>query len=227
MIPVSTIITRVVDLLMDYDRTEGKSRWSTDELIRWLNEGCVEVLARKPSSCAKVTNHILVEGTHQTIPANGTILFDVICNVVSAVTPTTPNALPKSTSPVRRTDKNKMDAIVPTWHYETPSSVIKHYMFEERTPLDFFVYPPSVAGAMVKISYAAVPAIVTALTDSLDMNYDTVSALTNYVTFRAKSKDGQYASAAEAQAFYALFEASIGSQNNSQSVVSPNQPGNA
>ena len=51
--------------------------------------------------------------------------------------------------------------------------------------------------------------------------------MVNYVAYRAKAKDSQYANAGEAAAFYAAFGDALGMQTQTQSAASPNQPGNS
>jgi hypothetical protein len=49
----------------------------------------------------------------------------------------------------------------------------------------------------------------------------------NYACFRAKSKDSEYANAAEAAGFYGAFNDALGQTQQGQSANSPNQPGNS
>ena len=219
MIPVQQIIERVTDLLLDKERGADAARWLDDELIRWINDSRMAIIARKPSACGKVANLTLVAGTHQTIPDDGYVLFDVIRNMGTSGT-----APGRS---IRRTDRQNIDDADLYWHTDEPKSEISQFVYDDRTPKDFFVTPPSVAGVQVLISYAAIPAEVAALADSLDIGLENMDAVVNYVAYRAKSKDSEYANAAEAAAYYGAFNDALGVQNQSQNAMSPNQIGNS
>ena len=94
-------------------------------------------------------------------------------------------------------------------------------------PKNFFVTPPAIAGTKVQAAYAAIPPEVTATTDTLDIALEYIDAVVNYACFRAKSKDSEYANAAEATAFYGAFNDALGVTQQGQSANSPNQPGNS
>jgi hypothetical protein len=219
MIPVQTILDRVIDLLLDYDRAEDEARWSDPELIRWINDSRMAIITRKPSACSKIATVALAAGSHQSIPSDGTILFDVICNM--GTSGTTPGRS------IRRTDRQNLDDDDLYWHKSTAKTEISQFTFDDRTPKDFFVWPPAVAGTQIKLSYAAIPAEVSASTDTLDIGLEVMDAVVNYVAYRAKSKDSQYANAGEAAAFYGAFGEALGLQAQTQNAASPNQPGNS
>ncbi len=218
MIAVQDIIDRVTDLLLDKDRAADEARWADDELIRWINDSRMAIITRKPSACAKIATQALVAGSYQTIPFNGTQLFDVICNMGAGTTPG---------RSIRRTDRQNLDDDDPYWHSTTQASVISQFTFDDRNPKDFFVYPPAVAGTNVRISYAAIPDAVATVSDNLDIGLEAMDAVVNYVAYRAKSKDSEYANAAEAAGFYGAFGEALGLQAQSQNMASPNQPGNS
>lgn len=219
MIPVQDIIDRVTDLLLDKDRGDDEARWKDDELVRWINDSRMAILVRRPSACSKVANLILDAGTQQNIPADGVVLLDVIRNM--GVDGTTIGRA------IRRTDRQNIDDVDPDWHIATGSAVISQYTYDDRTPYIFFVSPPAIAGTQVAISYAAIPAEIAATTDTLEIGLENLDAVVNYVAYRAKSKDSEYANAGEAQAYYGAFNDALGVVKQAQAETSPNQPGNS
>ena len=218
-IPVQEILDRVTDLLLDKDRADDEARWSNDELIRWINDSRMAIITRKPSACSKVTVVPLVAGCHQTIPSNGVQLLDIICNMgMDGATPG---------RSIRRTDRQNLDDDDLYWQSATPKVEISQFTYDDRTPKDYFVSPPAKAGTQIKISHAAIPDAVTSPSDTLDIGLEVMDAVVNYVAFRAKSKDSQYANAAEAAGFYSAFGDALGVQTQTQAAASPNQPGNS
>jgi hypothetical protein len=218
-IPVQDILDRVTDLLLDKDRTEEAARWTDAELLRWLNDCRMAILTRRPVACSKITTFTLTAGTYQAIPSDGTQLLDIIRNM--GLDGTTPGRS------IRRTDRQNIDDHDLYWHSATPSTEISQFTYDDRTPKNFFVSPPAVPGTKVLASYAAIPPAVTSTTGDLDIALEYTDAVVNYVCYRAKSKDSEYANAAEAGAFYGAFNDALGVTQQGQSANSPNQPGNS
>lgn len=218
-IPVQDIIDRVTDLLLDKDRQDDEARWADAELFRWINDSRMAILTRRPVACSKIAKFTLVAGTYQTIPADGTQLLDIIRNM--GLDGNTPGRS------IRRTDRQNIDDHDLYWHSATQSAEISQFTYDDRTPKDFFVTPPAVAGTKIMASYAAIPAAIANAADNLDIALEYLDAVVNYVCFRAKSKDSEYANAAEAAAFYGAFNDALGVTQQGQSANSPNQPGNS
>jgi len=218
-IPVQEILDRVTDLLLDKDRADDQARWSNDELIRWINDSRMAIITRKPSACSKIVTVALAAGSHQTIPSNGVQLLDIICNMGMD------GASPGRS--IRRTDRQNLDDDDLYWQSATQKVEISQFTYDDRTPKDYFVSPPAKAGTQIKISHAAIPDQVNAPEDSLDVGLEVMDAVVNYVAFRAKSKDAEYANAAEAAGFYGAFGDALGVQTQTQAAASPNQPGNS
>lgn len=218
-IPVQEILDRVTDLLLDKERGDEEARWIDEELLRWINDSRMAIITRKPSACSKITVVALAAGSHQTIPANGVQLLDLICNMgMDGATPG---------RSIRRTDRQNLDDDDLYWQNAKQSSEISQFTYDDRTPKDYFVSPPAKVGTKIKISHAAIPDPITAATDTLDVGLEVMDAVVNYVAYRAKSKDSEYANAGEAAAFYAAFGDALGTQTQTQAAASPNQPGNS
>jgi hypothetical protein len=128
---------------------------------------------------------------------------------------------------IRRTDRQNLDDDDLYWHKSTPKSEISQYAFDDRIPRRFYVYPPAVAQTQIEIAYAKNPDAITKIEDGLEFQPEYIDAVVNYVCYRAKSKDSQYANAAEAAAYFGAFNDALGVQGASQTAASPNQPGNS
>lgn len=216
-IPVQDIYDRVIDLLLDADRSQP--RWPDAELVRWINDSRMAVITRRPQASAAIETMQLVAGSKQSIPADGTILLDVIRNM--GATGTTPGRS------IRRTDRQGIDDMAPYWHKSAATNEVSQFTFDDRMPKDFYVYPPSRGESHVELSYTKIPAAITAIGGNLEMSLEYMDAVVNYVAYRAKSKDSEYANAAEAAAYYGAFTDALGVNANSQVATSPNQPGNS
>ena len=217
MIAVQDIISRVADLLLDTDRADDQARWTNGELIRWINDSRMAIITRRPQAGAVIETLSLVAGSLQSVPEGAVTFLDATRNMKDDV----PGRV------IRRTDRQNIDDEDLYWHKSTPKSEISQFAFDDRIPRRFYVYPPAVAGTQIEVAYAKNPATVAALTDELDFQPEYIDAVVNYVCYRAKSKDSQYANAAEAAAYYSAFNDALGVQSGSQTAASPNQPGNS
>lgn len=219
MIPVQDIIDRVTDLLLDKDRADDEARWTNGELIRWINDCRMAIITRRPQAGAVIETMSLVTGTLQTVPDNAVSFLDAIRNMGDDGQ--TPGRS------IRRIDRQSIDDDDLYWHKMAPKSEISQFTFDDRIPRQFYVYPPAKAGTHIEISYAKNPTAVTSTADSIDFQPEYIDAIVNYVCYRAKSKDSQYANAGEAAAYYSSFNDALGVQTQTQNAASPNQPGNS
>jgi len=205
----ANVITRAQDLIQD---TTGV-RWPEAELLRYLNDGRREVCIMRPDLYASNTVHAMVAGTKQSIPADGNRFLDAVRNI---------NADDSPARAVRIVEREVLDAQLPDWHASTPGA-IRHFMFDERSPRIFYVYPPATSGQKLEIAYASNPVEITNTSTEL-VNEDVYAgALTDYLCYRAYSKDAEYAGNFErAAAHYTQFRGLLGVGGSLNMSVSPN-----
>lgn len=215
-VTAQSIIRRVVETLNDTTSV----RWPVAELVRYLNDGQREVGTYRPDALVSGATHNLVAGSKQALPANGIKLMDIVRNDST------------SSRAIRMTNRQILDAQIPNWHNLTGATEILHFIYDPRDPLVFYVYPPAAAsGAAVYMIYAGTP---TAITEPADgSTYANVSgnigvpdifanALTDYVLYRAYTKDTEYAgNAARATAHYQAFTNALTVEANATAVASP------
>jgi hypothetical protein len=209
-ISVATLIQRAGFLLQD----ESHVRWTVAELISWINEGAGALVTVRPSAGSKLVVLTLVAGTQQQLDDDVVQLLDVVRNVgADGVTPG---------GAIRLAERHLFDSADPSWHTRAGKATIKHYIYDDRTPDVFYVYPPALANTKVQASITAMPALVVTGTDSLQLDTQFESALVNYVVFRALAKDSEYANGAIATGYYQAFQAALGGKDAGEQSVSPN-----
>ncbi len=219
MILVQDIIDRVTDLLLDKDRADDAARWDNSELLRWVNDCRMAILTRRPQACTKYETVALIAGSKQTLPENGVELIDIVRNMgMDGLTPG---------RSIRRTDRQNIDDMDLYWHKGAQKAEISQFTYDDRAPKTYYVSPPAKVGTHIEMAYAAIPAAVTSISDSLDLGLEYMEPVVNYIAYRAKSKDSQYANAGEAAAFYGAFADALGATSAGQTATSPNQPGNS
>ena len=219
-ITAQSLVLRVVDISQD----KTSIRWTVNELIRAINDAQREIVMYRPD--AMVTNSAisLAAGPKQALPNNGTKLIDV----------------PRNTngSAVRLTNREILDAQMPSWYIATGTTNIKHYMYDIRDPKVFYVYPPAAApGASLDIVYSALPTDVAAV-GSESAEYTAVSgnisvpdiyanAVVDFMLYKIYLKDAEYAgNAARSQTHYTLFSNALGVEVKALAAVAPASKGN-
>lgn len=193
-------------------------RWTTQDLARYFNDGQRYIITKRPDASHLVVAHALVAGADQTLPAGGEKLIDVSHNTTS-----TKRAISRVSSAL-------LDAQLDGWRGAPGKVEILHFMYDEREPRSFDVYPPAAVGAIVSLKYAAqttdiaIPALFTTtddITGNLSLSDLFANALRNYVMFRCYSKQTELADPQLAAGFLGLCNADLGDEAGGTAAVSP------
>lgn len=217
-ITAKSIVKRATDILQD----QTSVAWPAAELVRWLNDGQREVLLYRPDAITTHASIALSAGTRQVLPASGIKLIDVINNTAG------------TKSAVRLIKRELLDQQVPGWHGLAGVTEIKHFMYDQRDPRAFYVYPPAAGGgaAAVNAVYSTYPTDVTEPADgsewddvagniSLPDIYSNV--LLDYMLYRAYSKDDSDAgNVNRAVAHYSAFTSALGGEAQATVTATPN-----
>lgn len=187
------MITRARDLLQD----PTGIRWSDAELLRWMNDAQSMIASLRPDLVSKTGVHSCASGSLQDLGAQGsggtvsapTRLLDVIKNADGRG--------------VTQVDRKIMDT-VENWH-NAGADKTKHFVFDERTPTLFMVYPQAVTAALLTVSYSYTPADLTnAAAETIKVPDSCATAMLDLTMFKAYSKDSEFAGNAQrAQAYLA------------------------
>jgi hypothetical protein len=208
---VSDVISRARILLNDTDA--AGFRWSNAELIDYINDAQLMIAVLRPDSSVGSAVATLVAGTKQALPAEGFRLMDVIRNVKAD------NAPGRA---VRITDRDTLDMFEPSWHTRTPVAEVKHYIYDEANPLEYYVYPPVAAGTKIDIRYTKRPAVVTQTTDELSLTDAYFEPTLMYVMYRSYLKDLEFAgNAALASQYLQAASGMLGVKLTKDNAFSP------
>jgi hypothetical protein len=211
-ITVSSLLGKVGILLQDTTNV----RWTQNELLGWFNDGQRELVALKPNAYVKLDAVQLAAGTRQSLPSDGFELVDVVRNM--GADGATPGRA------IRQVSREILDAQNPDWHSATADAAVKHFTYSILNPKTFYVYPPQPTSGRgyAEVVYFATPSDVTVnATVTLDDIY--VTALQNYVLYRAYLKDAEYGgNAALSAAYYGQFTAILGAKTAAEAGTNPN-----
>lgn len=210
MLVAESIITKCSVTLKDPDYV----RWGKEELLSYLDEAQKEI-ARNPGANVKEAVLELDEGTKQALPENCFLLASVIRNWDED------DEIPAF--PVRITTRSLLDAFEPGWHMCPKRRVVENYIYDDRTPDVFFVYPPNDGTGKVDVMYSAIPATLTDVSDQLELKDEFEPALINYVLYRAYTKDSDYSAGLQLAAqFYTAYSSGLTAALQAIGVSTPN-----
>ena len=248
VITADNIITRVRTILQD----DTGIRWPEAELLLWISDAQREICLLKPDASAINDIVKLQAGTTKQTMATlnngagaltGNRFLRVIRNIMN--TDFSDLEVDASTSgagrSIRLVDRRILDSQFPDWHdpqvtgdatFITTGGNVQHYIFDEIDPTTFYVFPGiahedgsgTATACYIEIVYSGVPADVAAKTDTIDLPDVYVNCITDYVCYRAFTKDADYASNAQrATNHYNAFASAIGVKARGDDDTSPNE----
>ena len=200
---LKSVLERVVGAIED----EGQTTWVLADLVRYANDGQIDLLTRRPDLFVQYIEHPLVLGWRQTIPANATKLVDVHGNLAGDRRACT------------KTTRSLLDAQVSGWRAFRPVDAPDHFMFDERDVKQFDVFPPATANARLAIECTRMPApapipaaevILATLTGNVDVPDDMAVALHHYVAFRCFNEGSEDGNAMAARTHLAIYADILG-----------------
>lgn len=193
-VKVIDIIERAQTILQDTTAT----RWKVTELQDWLNDSYREIAQARPDVKTATGTLTCAAGTRQSIATTFPTALRLI-NVIRNMAATSDKRA------VRSIDRRILDDQRRTWHSETGTVSIEHFMFDPVLPLSFLVYPPATTAAELEVIYSAVPSAHTLTEANLTVGNAGESAETinvadsyanvmlDYLLYRAYQKDVDYA----------------------------------
>lgn len=158
-----------------------KITWSETLLISALNQALAILTLVRPDATAKVTTLSCKAGTRQNLPEDGLRLLKVVRNLKED------ESIGRA---IRLVNISDLDSIAPNWHTELPKTVAKEYMFDERSPKWFYVYPPVTLGTKIEIEYSAAPEVITDLEQPLPVDMVYMQPLQEFILYKLLSGEG-------------------------------------
>lgn len=207
---VSTLQAQAANLLQD-DGGVGPRRWSDSELLGWLNAGQREIVLLRPEISMATAELSLTTGSRQTLPSGSIHLVDVTFDFTynTSITPVARSVLAT----------NNME-----WQKPTAGYGIRHYVYDIRNPLVYWVYPAPTIVHSVEVSRCVEPSEATSAITIPDIF---APVLLNYMVYRALSKDSETAIHPAAAAHYQAFQSLVTGAQAYRPADPAATPGNA
>lgn len=199
-----SVLRSVIDQLTD----KASVAWKIGELVRYLNAGQREAINIRPDAMSTNATLALAAGAKQSMPADALLLLKVIRNSAGSL------------RTVTKCDMDRLGAVEPNWSSATPAAEILHYMYDEKDPDVFYVYPPAIdSSASLDIVYSQYPTAIgepadgqtyVNVTGNISLPDVYSGALVDYVLYRAYDKNnGAPGNGDKAIAHLATFRAAV------------------
>lgn len=171
-------------------------RWSDAELLAYLNDGLRQIVTIKPEANTLEALFTPADTSAlQTLPAGGVKFIKATFNEAAGG---------GKTASIRFCEKDVLDTFLPGWSSDAPiapnaDSYYEHYMHDPRDPTRFYLYPQPAPAYPLWIMYTAVPTELTLTTDTFPLADQYLEAASQYIVYRALTKEGRYSVGPEAR----------------------------
>ena len=187
-------------------------RWTKEEMLDWLSEAQIAI-ARTPGAYPITRVVQLQHGTRQFLPSDGWHLITITRNFDGN----------KPREPVRLVTRHLLDACVPNWHMLPEFPLVENYTYDDRTPKEFYVFPPNDGYGSVEIVYSGIPNEITSEDDELVLDDTYIPAIVSYVIYRANCKESDYSAGIQsAVAYFQSYNAELAGSVQARGVLTPN-----
>ncbi len=186
-------------------------------LLGYLTDAMRQTVLIRPDANAAVEIVALTAGaTKQQVPSGAVRFLGLLRNINSDGSPG---------FPITPTTREAMDASILTWHEDSSSGAVDHYLFNPDTPLVFYVYPAPASGVRVEMEYAKDVAAVAALTETLPLANIWSEPLREYVLYRAFSLNAvAQVDGAKALSHLKQYYLAIGEEARAKAIFNPYMP---
>lgn len=207
---IKYITGQVNDQLVD----DGFVRWPLEKLVNYLNDAQRAIVIIRPDAFVVEVEFVCVAGTKQLLPNDAQRLVDVRSNEAGYA--------------VINRDKSEITELYPNWYGTTGEAEPEAFIYDERQPSTFFLFPGVTAGLKLELVYSATPPVRTASEIDSEVNLDSIysNALIEYMLYMAHSKDFEHSEQAKAQTHFQMFQALMGLKSESDAGMTPTNPAN-
>jgi hypothetical protein len=216
---VSTFLKSVRTTLQE-TTTDG-IRWTVAELVDYLNQSYDWLIGVAPEAFTDNSPFECVAGTRQQLPDFSVRLIDVTRN------------LEGSMRAINLIGRERIDRLIPDWHSHNASKEQQHFVYDERDPKWFYVYPPAQEGSLIELVSAMLPNSRHTKKDydenvvTIHVNERYTQALKEYILFLCFDKDSEESyNMALAQTHLKSAYNALGLKMQNDVRVSPSNPAN-
>ncbi|MBO9492078.1 hypothetical protein J7384_17080 [Endozoicomonas sp. G2_1] len=208
-IKIVDVISQAETIIQDKTNT----RWPKQEWLDWFNGAVLAVIGLRPDANIANEEYDTTGGQSlQTLPASGLRLINVVYNVGTG-------------KQIRRIEKRMLDDQVDNW-YNASGSDVDHYVYDDRDPKSFWIYPTPASSHKLRIIYSEAPSSITISnfttdTQVLPIDDSYMNPILDHMLYRAYSKDADYAeNASRAAQHMQAFQVALGAKTEGDTGIS-------
>jgi hypothetical protein len=207
-------------------------RWSLAEIAKWINEGVRAIILAKPSASSASVALQMAAGTLQKVPTTGALtplaLVRLVRNLKDDKEPR------QGLRIITATSRILLDAQDPNWHDTSrtlPKGQVRQYIFDEATPLEYYVYPANDGTGWVEavlshlptpLAATGEPTLIGSYEGDVGLPEPYSVPLLDYVLHRCFSKDDLGQGPGRSAAHYKQFATAVGLKIQVEGATSPN-----
>lgn len=193
---------------------DGFIRWPLDKLIVDFNSAQRAIVIIRPDASVTETEFACVAGSKQTLPDDALRLVDVRSNEMGYA--------------IRNRDKAEITELYPTWYGTTGEGEPEAFLYDERQPKTFFLFPGVSAGLKVEVVYSSTPPLrlIGDVDNPADLDNIYTPAIVEYMLYMAHSKDFEHSEQAKAQTHFQMFNALMGLKSEGDAGMTPTSEAN-
>ena len=175
------------------------------EVLQWLNDGRIQIVQDRPDAYTVRESVQLAAGPAQSLEADCIALIDIAQNMGT-------DGATRGAA-ITEMEKARLDRWRPNWPAETPSATVKHFIRNQLTPREYYVYPPQPDTGMGYVERIASKALSAVASDAdIVLGDQWVRALVEFVCWMAHSKDADVSDAGKMERHKANYYALMGAQ---------------
>lgn len=167
-------------------------RYSDADLLQYGNDALDQMVMLVPQEFRKTATQL----------CTGFVITPSVTDVLEIVDVRTAALTTGGTFPVTEIEEIALEAFLPSWR-AVEAGLPVHWMRDEQTPKKFKLYP-SALSALIDYVYIATPAEYAVGADT-GVNERFSDAISDYIVYRAESRDDEHVNSNRAQQFLASF----------------------
>lgn len=202
-------IKMIVDMVNDQLVDPGFVRWTKQDLINYFNEAQRAIVLIRPDANVVEAELPCSRGTKQQLPDDAVRLIDIRNDAAG--------------NSIRVQSRDEITGLYPNW-YSTTDDTPEAFIYDERQPKRFFLFPGVADQHVIEIIYSKTPSlrdIADYDTGDADLNSIYSNAIIEHMLYQAHSKDFEYSEQAKAQTHYQMFSAILGMKSQSDLGMTP------
>lgn len=165
-------------------------RYSAADLLQYANDALDQIVGLVPELFVTDGTHTCTAGVDQTLTHNTAITLYSVNRVQGG-------------DVVTKCDLTVLDMFDSTWR-SAASGAAKNWSMKHLNPLKFMVHPPAAPGQVLEISYVKVPSEY-GLSDDTGLPANLSDAISDYVVYRAETRDDEHVNSNRATRFMETF----------------------